>query len=46
MYKIGQVAKMLSTTARTIRYYESLGLIRPAKISEGGKSLHTIPVSV
>lgn len=34
-YKIGELADMLRTTARTLRYYEELGLIRPADRAKG-----------
>ncbi len=38
-YKIGEVADLLGTTVRTIRYYEEEGLLRPAR-TEGGTRLY------
>jgi DNA-binding transcriptional MerR regulator len=34
-YKIGELADMFRTTARTLRYYEELGLIRPSDRAKG-----------
>jgi DNA-binding transcriptional MerR regulator len=34
--RIGQVAELTGTTARTIRYYEELGLLAPASDREAG----------
>ncbi len=39
-YKIGEVADLLGTTVRTIRYYEEEGLLRPAR-TEGGTRLYS-----
>ena len=36
LLKIGEFAKLAHTNLRTLRYYEELGLLRPAKRSEGG----------
>ncbi len=41
MMKIGQFARLLGVTPRTIRYYESLGLIRPSRRSDGGFRLYS-----
>ncbi|MCU6707443.1 MerR family transcriptional regulator [Paenibacillus sp. J5C_2022] len=35
-YKIGDVAQLTGLTARTIRYYEELGLLEESDRSEGG----------
>ncbi|MFT5052989.1 MAG: DNA-binding transcriptional MerR regulator [Chlamydiales bacterium] len=34
--KIGAFAELLGTNLRTLRYYEELGLLEPARRSEGG----------
>ncbi len=34
-YKIGELAAMFRTTARTLRYYEELGLIKPTDRAKG-----------
>lgn len=39
--RIGEVSKMLSTTTRTIRYYEQVGLIRPHCLQENGYRLYS-----
>lgn len=39
-YKIGEVAKQLNTTLRTIRYYEEEGLLTPIR-SQGGTRFYT-----
>lgn len=35
MYSIGQLAKMSNSTVRTLRYYDEIGLLKPAKLSDG-----------
>lgn len=40
LMKIGEFARLLNVTPRTIRYYESLGLIRPSRRSDGGFRLY------
>lgn len=40
LYKIGNVAKMLVTSIRSIRYYEEEGLLIPMR-SEGGTRLYS-----
>lgn len=39
-YKIGEVAEMLNTTVRTIRYYEEEGLLVPHR-TDGGTRLYS-----
>lgn len=36
LLKIGDFARLAGTNLRTLRYYEELGLMRPARRSEGG----------
>jgi DNA-binding transcriptional MerR regulator len=40
-YRIEQVAERLSTTKRTLRYYEEIGLLPPAERTEGGYRLYS-----
>lgn len=40
-YQIGEVAEMLGTTTRTIRYYEEIGLLTPPKRLDGGIRIYT-----
>lgn len=35
LFSIGKLAKLSNTTVRTLRYYDEIGLLTPAKISEG-----------
>ncbi len=39
--QIGEIAKKAGTSARTIRYYEELGLIQPISHSSGGFRLYS-----
>ena len=41
LLKIGDLAKRVGVTVRTVRYYEELGLFSPANISPGGFRLYT-----
>lgn len=41
LMKIGELAKKLRTSARTIRYYEELGIIEPITRSKGGFRLYS-----
>lgn len=36
MYSIGELAKVSSVTVRTLRYYDEIGILQPATISNGG----------
>ena len=38
-YRIGQLAKKANVTVRTIRYYESLGLLKTKDRGEGGQRI-------
>ena len=41
MMKIGRFARLLNVTPRTIRYYETLGLVKPTGRTEGGFRLYS-----
>lgn len=38
--RIGQLAKLLGTTTKTLRFYEGIGLLKPALRSESGYRLY------
>ncbi|MNC32719.1 HTH-type transcriptional activator TipA [compost metagenome] len=38
---IGEVAKLLGTTIKTVRYYDDIDLLKPSSHSEGGHRLYT-----
>jgi DNA-binding transcriptional MerR regulator len=40
-YSIGEAAKMTGTTIKTVRYYDTIGLLRPTGYTEGGHRLYT-----
>lgn len=40
-WRIGEVAKLTGVTTRALRYWEELGLLRPASRTEGGERLYT-----
>jgi len=40
-YQIGELAKLVDLSARTIRYYEEVGLLNSIKRVEGGKRIYT-----
>ncbi len=40
-YRIGELAKKCKVTVRTIRYYESLGLLKTQSRTDGGQRLYT-----
>ncbi len=40
-YQIGQLARLVGLTTRTIRYYEEIGLLNSVKRVEGGKRIYT-----
>lgn len=40
LMQIGEVAKRVNVTIRTVRYYEEMGLIEPAMRTEGGFRLY------
>ncbi|MCL2490341.1 MAG: MerR family transcriptional regulator [Propionibacteriaceae bacterium] len=38
---VGQLAKRMGTTVRTLQYYDQLGLLEPSEISGGGRRLYS-----
>jgi DNA-binding transcriptional MerR regulator len=40
-YQIGELAKLVGLTTRTIRYYEEIGLLNSVRRVEGGKRTYT-----
>lgn len=40
-YRIGELARKANVTARTVRYYEDLGLLKTNGRSEGGQRVYT-----
>ena len=38
---VGEVAKKMKTTVRTLQYYDKEGILSPSNISEGGRRLYT-----
>lgn len=42
IYTIGEVAKMIGSKVRTVRYYDEIGLVKPSSYTEGGHRLYTL----
>lgn len=38
---VGELARKMGTTVRTLQYYDKEGLLKPSSISEGGRRLYT-----
>lgn len=38
---VGEVAKKMDVTVRTLQYYDREGLLSPSSLSEGGRRLYT-----
>ena len=38
---VGELAKKMGTTVRTLQYYDKEGLLSPSSESEGGRRLYT-----
>src|SRR5699024_3062813 len=36
LYSIGELARISKTTVRTLRYYDEIGILKPANVSNGG----------
>lgn len=41
-YSIGEAAKMIGSTVKTIRYYDEIALLQPSQYTEGGHRLYTL----
>ena len=41
-FTVGEVAKKLNVSVRTIQYYDQIGLISPSEFTEGGRRLYSI----
>ncbi|MFD0713053.1 MerR family transcriptional regulator [Paenibacillus sp. GCM10027626] len=41
LYSIGEAAKMIGSTIKTVRYYDEIGLVKPTSYTEGGHRLYT-----
>lgn len=41
-YSIGEAAKMIGSTVKTIRYYDEIALLQPSQHTEGGHRLYTL----
>lgn len=39
---VGEVAKKLNITVRTIQYYDQIGLVKPSDVTEGGRRLYSL----
>ncbi len=40
-FTVGEIAKGLNVTVRTIQYYDQVGLVKPTSFTEGGRRLYT-----
>lgn len=40
-FTVGEIAKGLNVTVRTIQYYDQAGLVKPTSFTEGGRRLYT-----
>ena len=38
---VGQLAKKMGVTVRTLQYYDRMGLLKPSVLSEGGRRLYS-----
>ncbi|MFF2886002.1 MerR family transcriptional regulator [Paenibacillus sp. NPDC057967] len=41
IYSIGEAARMIGSTIKTVRYYDEVGLVKPACYTEGGHRLYS-----
>jgi MerR family transcriptional regulator, multidrug-efflux activator len=40
MYTVGELAKMAGVSARTLRYYDQAGLLKPSAVTDAGYRLY------
>ncbi|MBM7636018.1 MerR family transcriptional regulator [Streptococcus saliviloxodontae] len=40
-YSTGEVAKLAGVTVRTVQYYDQKGILRPSRVSEGGRRIYS-----
>ena len=40
MFKIGEFSKLTQVSTRMLRYYDEMGLLKPAKVTEAGYRLY------
>ena len=47
---VGEAAKRMDVTVRTLQYYDAVGLLSPSAVSEGGRRLYSdkdsVPVGI
>ncbi|WP_336635663.1 MerR family transcriptional regulator [Lysinibacillus fusiformis] len=41
-YTIGETAKIIGSTIKTVRYYDEIGLLKPTSYTDGGHRLYTV----
>ncbi|MBC3796965.1 MerR family transcriptional regulator [Acetobacterium tundrae] len=41
LFTVGEIAKQMGVTVRTLQYYDKLNLLKPSEMSEGGRRLYT-----
>lgn len=41
VFSIGEAAKRIGSTIKTVRYYDEIGLVKPSRYTEGGHRLYT-----
>ena len=40
LLSVGELAKKMGVTVRTLQYYDTIGLLQPASFSEGGRRMY------
>ena len=38
---VGELARLMGTTVRTLQYYDREGILKPSSFSEGGRRLYS-----